>query len=192
MTRGRQLPGSVMAAIKRQDAGAERPRNLRVLGIDTSLRSTGVGVVDFDGTSMRCVDCRPIKNKPKAPLSACLQHLGSELGEYLRKHKPDEVALEGIFYFRNARTALLLGHARGVMIAECAKAGLPVYEYAPTKIKQAVTGTGSATKTQIQRMMMRYLNLQELPQEDAGDALAIAITHIHNISGVAELAPEPI
>ncbi len=192
MTRGRQLPRSVMAAVKRQDAGAERPRNLRVLGIDTSLRSTGVGVVDFDGTSMRCVDCRPIKNKPKALLSACLQHLGSELGEYLREYKPDEVALEGIFYFRNARTALLLGHARGVMIAECAKAGLPVYEYAPAKIKQAVTGTGSATKTQIQRMMMRCLNLQELPQEDAGDALAIAITHVHNISGVAALAPEPI
>ncbi len=192
MTRGRQLPASVLAAIERQDTSLVRPRNLRVLGIDTSLRSTGVGVIDFDGTSMRCVDCRPIKNKPKAPLSSCLKNLGSELCGYLREFKPDEVALEGIFYFRNARTALLLGHTRGVMIAECAKAGLPVYEYAPAKIKLAVTGTGTATKTQIQRMMMRCLNLQELPQEDAGDALAIAITHIHNISGVAALSPEPI
>ena len=97
--------------------------------------------------------------------------------------------MEGIFFCKNPRTALLLGHARGVLLSVCAEAGVPVYEYPPTRVKQAVTGTGSATKDQIQRMMMRVLALPELPQEDAGDALAIAITHLHTRNGVAVLAP---
>jgi crossover junction endodeoxyribonuclease RuvC len=193
MTRLRHIPSNVMAGFQKQNVSINAPQEeLRVLGIDASLRSTGIGVIDYNGTSMKYIDGLVIKNKANAPLSACLFNLSSELEAYIDKHKPVHVAIEGIFYSRNARTALLLGHARGVLIETCSKAALPIYEYAPRKIKQAVTGMGTATKEQIQHMMMRVLNLEKLPQEDVGDALAIAITHIHNMSGIASLAPKPI
>ena len=187
-----KLPASVLAALQKKRDCNERPGKFRVLGIDTSLRSTGVGIIDSEGSSMRFIDCRPIKNKPGVPLSACLLNLSATLEAYLSEFTPDEVAVEGIFFCRNAKTALLLGHARGVMISVCAAKCLPVFEYSPTRIKQAVTGTGTATKDQIQRMMMRCLNLPNLPQEDAGDALAIAMTHIHNRNGIAALGPKQL
>lgn len=186
-----KLPASVLAALQKRGC-IERPEKLRVLGIDTSLRSTGVGIIDSEGSSMRLVDCRPIKNKPTLPLSACLLNLSTTLEAYLAEFAPDEVAVEGIFFCRNAKTSLLLGHARGALISVCAAKCLPVFEYSPTRIKQAVTGTGTATKDQIQRMMMRCLNMPSLPQEDAGDALALAMTHIHNRNGIAALGPKPL
>ena len=186
-----KLPASVLAALQRRNC-SERTKKLRILGIDTSLRSTGVGIIDSEGSSMRFIDCSPIKNKPTLPLSACLLNLSTTLEAYLAEFAPDEVAVEGIFFCRNARTSLLLGHARGALISVCAAKGLPVFEYSPTRVKQAVTGTGTATKDQIQRMMMRCLNLPELPQEDAGDALAIAMTHIHNRNGIATLSPKQL
>ena len=185
-----KLPASVLAALEAQSAKVERKRLVRVLGIDTSLRSTGLGVIEADGSSMKYIDCRPVKNPAAWTLSACLLNLSNTLEAYLAEFTPDEVAVEGIFFCKNAKTALLLGHARGTLISVCAKAALPVYEYPPTRIKQAVTGTGTATKEQIQRMMMRCLNLDSLPQEDAGDALAIAITHLHSRSNIAALAPK--
>ena len=188
-----KLGASVLAAIRAQEAGhSDRNRSVRVLGIDTSLRSTGIAVVEATGTSMAYIDYRPVKNPAKRPLSECLLHLADTLTNYIAEFKPDEVAVEGIFFFHNAKSALLLGHARGTLISVCAKANLPTYEYSPTRIKQAVTGSGRATKDQIQRMMMRCLNLPALPQEDAADALAIAITHLHNRSSIAALAPKQL
>lgn len=188
-----KLGASVLAAIRAQEAGnAERSRTVRVLGIDTSLRSTGIAIVEASGSSMKCIDCRPVKNPAKRPLSECLLHLADTLTAYIAEFKPEEVAVEGIFFFRNAKSALLLGHARGTLISVCAKANLPTYEYSPKRIKQAVTGSGTATKDQIQRMMMSSLSLPELPQEDAADALAIAITHLHSRSAIAALAPKQL
>ena len=185
-----RLPASVLAAVQAQTANVGHKRLVRVLGIDTSLRSTGLGIIEADGSSMKFIDCRPLKNPASWTLSACLLNLSNTLETYIAEFAPEEVAVEGIFFCKNAKTALLLGHARGTLIATCAKAALPVYEYAPTRVKQAVTGTGTATKDQIQRMMMCCLNLSSLPQEDAGDALALAITHIHSRSSVAALAPK--
>lgn len=187
-----KLPASVLAAVEARSAKVEPRRVVRVLGIDTSLRSTGLGIIEADGSSMKFIDCRPLKNPAAWSLSACLLNLSNTLEAYIAEFAPDEVAVEGIFFCKYAKTALLLGHARGALIAVCAKSALPVYEYAPTRIKQAVTGTGTATKEQIQRMMMRCLNLTSLPQEDAGDALAIAITHIHSRSSIASLAPKQL
>lgn len=186
---GMKLTPSILAALQTGRGAVQRPAKLRVLGIDASLRSTGLGVVESSAGAMRMVDCRPVKNRPGTPLSQCLLNLAETLRNYIVEFKPDEAAMEGIFFCKNARTALLLGHARGVLLSVCAEAGIPVYEYPPTRIKQAVTGTGSATKEQIQRMMMRVLALPDLPQEDAGDAIAIAITHLHTRNGVAVLAP---
>ena len=157
---------------------------MRILGIDASLRSTGVAIVEYSGFSMKAIDYRPIKNSAKLPLTSCLKNLVQSIHKYISEFQPNEVAIEGIYYCKNVKTSIILGQARGAMISTCAVAGLPVYEYSPTRIKQAVTGTGTASKEQIQRMMMRILSLSELPQEDAGDALAIAMTHIHGRNNI--------
>lgn len=187
-----KLGASVLSAIRAQTHPAEHGRSVRILGIDASLRSTGIAVVEASGSSMKSLDYKAVRNPPKRPLSECLLHLADTLTAYISEFKPDEAAVEGIFFFRNAKSALLLGHARGTLISICAKAQLPTYEYSPKRIKQAVTGSGTATKDQIQRMMMRCLNLPELPQEDAADALAIAITHLHSRSAVAAIAPKQL
>ena len=101
-------------------------------------------------------------------------------------------AIEGILYSRNVKTAVALGHARGVVIAACAAAGVPVYEYAPRRVKQALVGHGGADKVQVRKMVMTLLNLADEPGEDAGDALAMAICHLHNRTRHEMLAPEAI
>ena len=158
---------------------------VRILGVDTSLRSTGLGVVDGSGSSMTSVECGTVKNPPKFPLSECLKCIGERVVDIIERTQPDEVAIEGIFYAKNAKTSMILGEARGIVIATCAMKGLPVYEYAPRKIKLAVVGSGSASKEQVRKMLMKLLALSEEPQEDAGDALAIAVCHLHNRTGYA-------
>lgn len=152
---------------------------VRILGVDTSLRSTGLAMVEAAGTDVRFLDCRPIRNPAKLSMAECLVNIAETLERYIDEWKPDEVAMEGIFFCKNARTSLVLGHARGVVVATCARRKLPMAEYPPARVKQAVTGTGRATKGQMQRMMQRVFALADLPQEDAADALAIASAHAH-------------
>lgn len=166
--------------------------SIRVLGIDTSLRSTGVGLIDWSGGQMRGVGFDVLRNPAGRPLSACLLHLQRELAALLAEHKPDVAAIEGVFYARYARTALLLGHARGVAITACAAAAVPVYEYEPRRVKQAVVGFGAATKTQIQHMVATQLALAKPPPEDAADALAIAICHLHNRVRIQAVGAAPL
>lgn len=165
---------------------------MRVLGIDTSLRSTGVGVVDAAGSRLSVVEFGRVHNIDRLPLSECLRRLDAGIRELIGRTRPEIAAVEDIFYCKNIRTAVVLGEARGVVIAACAGAGLPVYEYAPRRVKQALVGYGAADKSQVRRMVMNLLRLEAEPQEDAGDALAIAICHLHSRSPVAGLAPEPI
>lgn len=152
---------------------------VRILGVDTSLRSTGLAMVEAAGTDVRFLDCRTIRNPAKLSMAECLVNIAETLERYIDEWKPDEVAMEGIFFCKNARTSLVLGHARGVVVATCARRKLPMAEYPPARVKQAVTGTGRATKGQMQRMMQRVFALADLPQEDAADALAIASAHAH-------------
>lgn len=165
---------------------------MRVLGIDTSLRSTGVGVVDSLAGKMMAVEYGRIHNSDRLPLSECLRRIDAGIQEVIDRARPELAAIENIFFARNARTAMVLGEARGVVIAVCATAGLPVYEYAPRRVKQSVTGMGSAEKGQVRKMMMAVLGLTEEPQEDAGDALAIALCHLNSRNLIAELAPKSI
>jgi crossover junction endodeoxyribonuclease RuvC len=158
---------------------------IRVLGVDTSLRSTGLGVVQMSGSIMKSVECGTVKNPQKLLHSECLKHLGERVNDIIDRTQPDAAAIEGIFYAKNAKTSMILGEARGVVIAACAIKGIPIYEYAPRKIKQAVVGNGAASKEQVRKMLMRMLALKEEPQEDAGDALAIAVCHLHNRTGYA-------
>jgi crossover junction endodeoxyribonuclease RuvC len=151
----------------------------RILGVDTSLRSTGLGLIQVRGTRLEGVEHGVVKNPAALPLSQCLGRLHKAIGEIMERGKPGAVAIEGIFFCKNVRTAVILGEARGVVIAACAAAGVPVYEYSPRRVKQAVVGFGGAGKDQVIRMVTSLLGLREAPAEDAADALAIAICHAH-------------
>ncbi|MDD5678467.1 MAG: crossover junction endodeoxyribonuclease RuvC [Kiritimatiellae bacterium] len=151
----------------------------RILGVDTSLRSTGLGLIQVRGSCLEVVEHGVVKNPSGCSLSRCLSRLHAAVGEILERGKPGAVAIEGIFFCKNVRTAVILGEARGVVIAACAAAGVPVYEYSPRRVKQAVVGFGGAGKEQVVRMVTSLLGLREAPSEDAADALAIAICHAH-------------
>ena len=153
-----------------------------VLGIDTSLRSTGYGVLSVEGSRMRCVTCGNIPNKATLPLTACLKAIHAKVAELIAEHKPDVMAIESVIYGKNAGTMLVLGEARGAVLTAAVDAGLPVYEYEPRRMKKAICGNGLAEKEQIQRMVKTLLGLAELPQNDAADALGLAICHAHSHS----------
>jgi crossover junction endodeoxyribonuclease RuvC len=165
---------------------------IRVLGIDTSLRSTGVGVVGLEGSRLRPLGYGVLSVPAARPHSECLRRIQEGLREWIAKWAPEGAAVEGGFFHRNAGTAMILGEARGAAIAACAAAGVPVYEYAPRRVKSAVVGFGGASKDQIRAMMKAVLGLAEEPPEDAADALALAVCHLHGRSGHAALMPRPI
>ncbi len=147
--------------------------------MDTSLRSTGYGVLEARGSSLDALDYGTIVNQPAVPLSGCLAAIYRRISELLSVHSPQAVAVEKVIYAKNARTMLVLGEARGAVIAAAAAAGIPVFEYEPRRVKSAVCGNGLAEKSQVQRMVRTLVNLPLLPQDDAADALAIAIAHTH-------------
>jgi crossover junction endodeoxyribonuclease RuvC len=165
---------------------------IRILGVDTSLRSTGVGIVDSMGSRLKAVEYGTIKAPRTLSLSECLHKINSGIAEFIERSKPDAAAIEGVFFSKNVKTTLMLGEARGAVITACAAHGIPVYEYAPRSVKQAVVGVGGAEKDQVAKMVMMLLGLREQPQEDAADALAVAICHLHNRTGCAALMPKPV
>jgi crossover junction endodeoxyribonuclease RuvC len=139
---------------------------------------------------MYAVDMGTIKNAPKVSLSGCLRNIHSTIASIIEKHKPDVIAIESVIYGKNAGTMLVLGEARGAVLVAAADAGVPAYEYEPRRMKMAVCGNGMAEKGQVQRMVKTLLALPELPQNDAADALGLAITHVHTNSILN--AKEPI
>ena len=151
-----------------------------ILGIDTSLRSTGYGVLEVVGSRLKMIACGNVKNGPKFPLTACLKAIHAKVAELIETHQPDVMAIESVIYGKNAGTMLVLGEARGAVLTAAADAGLPVYEYEPRRMKKAICGNGLAEKEQIQRMVKTLLSLDALPQNDAADALGLAICHAHS------------
>lgn len=158
---------------------------MRVFGIDCGTEYTGWGVVDFvDGlreSRLEPVAAGAIKLDKKHRTPQRLHQVHVELGALLEAYQPEVVAIEDVFFAANAKSALKLGHVRGVAMLSAAARGLPVVEYAPLSIKSAVVGYGLAAKEQVQFMVARLLDLERAPEPaDAADALAIAICHIHN------------
>ena len=153
---------------------------MTVLGIDTSLRSTGYGVLQVEGSRLRMLACGNVPNAPKLPLTACLRVIHAKVVALIAEFSPDVMAIESVIYGKNAGTMLVLGEARGAVLTAAADAELPVYEYEPRRMKRAVCGNGLAEKDQIQRMVKTLLNLAETPQNDAADALGLAICHAHS------------
>ena len=158
---------------------------MTVLGIDTSLRSTGFGVLEAVGSRLRMIECGNIRNAASLPLTACLRAIHGRVVELISTYNPDVMAIESVIYGKNAGTMLVLGEARGAVLTAAAAAGLSVYEYEPRRMKKAICGNGLAEKGQIQRMVKTLLNLHELPQNDAADALGLAICHVHSSSLLA-------
>ena len=151
----------------------------RVLGVDTALRCTGVGVLEACAAGApRVLEYGVLRYPAARARSACLAHLQTGIARLLERHAPDAVAIEGVFFSRNARTAVILGEARGAVIAAAAQAGIPVFEYAPRRVKQALTGWGAADKTQVAKMVGALCRLHPPPADDAADALAIALCHL--------------
>jgi crossover junction endodeoxyribonuclease RuvC len=153
---------------------------VRVFGIDPGSIRTGYGCIDTTGRRHRLVACGAIGTSPKLALGERLLAIHSELTELLRRHKPDCVAIENVFHARNARSALVLGHARGVAVLAAVQAGRPIAEYTPAAIKATIVGYGRADKRQMQGMVKLLLGLDAPPSpHDAADALAVALCHVH-------------
>lgn len=153
----------------------------RVMGIDPGSVVTGFGVVESHGDRLKALTWGTIRTQSRQPLSTRLKLIYDGLSEVLDTWKPEAVVIEQVFYADNARTALILGHARGVALLTVANAALPLVEYSALEIKQAVVGYGRAAKTQVQQMVRALLNLHTLPHPtDASDALAAAICYLHS------------
>lgn len=152
---------------------------MRVIGIDPSLRSTGFGILDSDGHRFGVVAYGTIASRAADSHGACLAGIESRIAALIEEHRPTAAALESLFYCRNVRTAITLGEARGAVLLCLARHGMEAVEYAPRRVKLAVSGRGSATKDQVSLMVRRILGIQDTVADDASDALAVAICHIH-------------
>lgn len=155
-----------------------------VIGIDPGTATTGYGFVqENEDGSLLVVDYGVILTPAHDSMPQRLRKLHSDLKEIINLHRPDSGAVEKLFFQRNVRTAISVGQARGVALLALAEADLPVYEYTPLEIKQSVTGYGAADKNQVQHMVKALLELEQLPKpDDAADALAVAICHLHSDS----------
>jgi crossover junction endodeoxyribonuclease RuvC len=167
-----------------------------ILGIDPGTASTGWGVVRVDGNRLSSLGHGCIVTTTRDATAARLKRIHEELGSLLRRFRPDAMAVEELFVNVNVKTALTVGHARGVIMLAAAEHGIDCVDYSPLTIKQAVTGYGRASKVQVQEMTKVLLALDRIPHSDhAADALAVAITHAHvarsGVARAATAAPSP-
>lgn len=150
-----------------------------ILGIDPGSVKTGFGIINADGSGYDYITSGVIRI-PKVELPERLKVIFDSLCEIIERHSPQQVAVENVFMAKSAGSALKLGQARGAAITAAVSQGLPVSEYEARKVKQSVVGTGAADKLQVQHMVKALLNLPGTPQEDAADALAVALCHAHS------------
>lgn len=154
---------------------------MRILGIDPGYAIMGYGIIDMDGNHFKVVNYDSIITDKEMPMPDRLKYLYTVLMEIIAKYEPEVASIEELFFNSNAKTAILVGQARGVAILACSNSGLDITEYTPLQIKQALVGNGRAEKKQVQFMVKTILNLSKVPKpDDTADALAAAITHGHS------------
>ncbi len=159
-----------------------RCREMMIIGIDPGSRKTGYGIIEREFNRNRYVSSGCIHLEQKLPLAERLLILADRLEAILQEFKPDCGAIEEIFFSKNAKSALVLGHARGIVLFKLAAHKVAIYEYTPLQVKQTVVGAGRASKDQVQHMVRILINQKQKPMvEDESDALAVAITHSHFI-----------
>ena len=152
-----------------------------ILGIDPGYAIVGIGVIEFVGNKFKPLEYNAITTPAEMPVPDRLQKIYQGIEYFINKYSPDAVAIEELFFNSNQKTAILVAQARGVIIVAAKNKGVPLYEYTPLQIKQAVTGYGRADKKQIQSMVKMILNLNAIPKpDDAADGLAVAICHAHS------------
>ena len=155
---------------------------MRIFGIDPGSERTGYGCIESSGGRHRLVTCGSLSAPARSTFPERLLLIHSGLQALLQRHRPACVAIENIFFAKNVRSALKLGHARGVALLAASQASIPVVEYSPAEIKRSVVGYGRAEKQQVQGMMKLLLGLDKVPSpHDAADALAVAVCHLHSI-----------
>ena len=149
-----------------------------ILGIDPGFAIVGVGIIEYKGNKFRTIDYFALTTKAHTPIEERLKVIYEGIADAINKYKPDFIAIEELFFNNNAKTAIQVGQARGVILLAGVNANIPIYEYTPLQVKQALTGYGRASKSQIQQMMKSMLGLTEVPKpDDVADALAIAVCH---------------
>lgn len=154
---------------------------MRFLGIDPGIAIVGFGFIDKVGNKLTPVQYGCIQTEAHTPDEERLLHVYEAMLQLIDKYKPDAVALEKLFFNRNVTTAMSVSQARGVLILAAIQRGLPIAEYTPMQVKQAIVGYGKAEKKQVQEMVRMYLKLQAIPKpDDVADALAVAICHAHS------------
>ena len=159
---------------------------VRIIAIDPSLRSSGYAVLEKIGTKVRTLDYGVVKNPVSLLASGCLVAIRERIAEVIAKHGPECAVFEGVIFVQSHRTAITLGAARGAALVAAAERGLPIFEYAPKRVKQSVVGRGGAQKQQVAFMVRVLLGLSETPPADAADALAIGLTHFQHAAGARQ------
>lgn len=151
---------------------------MRILGIDPGIATIGFGLIDFNKNTYRLLQCGVIETPAHTVLSERLETIYNDLSQLLEAAKPDAVAIEELFFNTNITTGISVAHGRGVILLACRKAGVDIIEYTPLQVKQSVVGYGRAGKKQVQEMIKRLCNLQNIPKpDDAADAVALALCH---------------
>ena len=158
---------------------------MRILGIDPGIATVGFGIIDAERGQSSYVSCGVITTPAKTPLSSRLDRICSDMDELIRQFRPDVVAIEELFFNTNITTGISVAHGRGVILLAVYRAGLPIYEYTPLQVKQAVVGYGRADKKQVIDMVKRILNMKQAPKpDDAADAVAIALCHARSATSL--------
>lgn len=158
---------------------------MRILGVDPGYAIVGFGVVDYAGANFAPIEYGAITTMAHEPFDKRLCSIDTDIREVLRRYEPDCMAIERLYFTTNQKTAIDVAQARGILVLAAAQKGLPVYEYTPLQVKQAVVGYGKAEKRQVMEMTQRILRLEQIPKpDDAADALAIAICHGHSCRGL--------
>ena len=151
---------------------------MRILGIDPGVATIGFGLIEASRAGQRLLQYGVVTTPAGLPLSTRLYQISQDISQLLTQFKPDEAAIEELFFSKNITTGIAVAHGRGVILLEIEKAGVPVFEYTPMQVKQAVVGYGGADKKQVMLMTQRLLRMKAIPRpDDAADALAIAICH---------------
>lgn len=154
--------------------------NAKILAIDPSLRGTGFAILQRESGKIRCLEFGVVRNAPKLSIPQCLLEIHTTLASKIAEHAPEALAVESVIYVQSFQTAITLGSARGAVLLAAAQRGLPVFEYAPRRVKQAVVGRGGAQKQQVAFMIRALLGLTVTPPPDAADAIAVGLTHLQS------------
>ncbi len=155
---------------------------MRILGVDPGIVVLGFGILEKSENKCQALDYGCLRLSSKEGFASRLKKIYDEISRIIEQYQPDEFAIEDLFYAKNVKVALKMGHARGVAILAAVNHHIPTSEYSPREIKQSIVGNGAASKEQVQRMVQNILNLKELPQPlDASDALAVALCHLHRV-----------